>query len=126
MSRPPPASGQRERVDDRAGPRLQVEVVESAQNALAMGDRGRRVTAARRRLAGHRVGYPGPGRGGTGPGRIAWTARAAGLDGDLDPPAEVPGLGPGRLIPQHPGRPHEPALHVSSWVAALPTASCMC
>src|SRR5260370_8822009 len=102
MGPPPPPPGQRERVDDRAGPRLQVEVVESAQNALAMGDRGRRVTAARRRLAGHRVGCPGPGRGGTGPGRIPWTAPAAGLDGDLAPPAEVPALAPARLLPRHP------------------------
>ena len=111
MRTPAPPPGQRERVDDRAGPGFAMEVVKAAQNALAMRDRGQRVTAARRRLPGHRVGHPSPDHGGgraTRLARIAWIARATGLDGDLDPSAEVPGLGPGRLIPRHPGRPQEP------------------
>ena len=77
-----------------------------------MGDRGRRVPAARRRLPRHRIGQPGPDPGRAARiirlGRIARIAPAAGLDGDLDPAAEVPGLGAGRLIPRHPGRPQEP------------------
>ena len=112
MNTPPPPPDQRERVDDRAGPGFAMEVVKAAQNALAMGGRGQRITAARRRLPRHRVGHPSPDHGSAGRNfrlaRIAWIARATGLDGDLDPPAEVPGLGPGRLIPQHRGRPQEP------------------
>ena len=106
MGPPAPRPGQRERVDDRAGPGFAVEVVKAAQNTLAMHHRGRRVTAARPRLPGHRIGDSGPGRGSAGRnirrGRIA---RAAGLDGDLDPAAEVPGLGAGSPDPTAPRPP---------------------
>ena len=46
---------QRERVDHRPGARLQMEVVEAAQHALAMRHRRRLVPVPTRRLAGHRV-----------------------------------------------------------------------
>src|SRR5258708_14529808 len=111
-----PAPGQRERVDDRPGAGVTVELVKPAQNALAMHHRGRRVTAAGRRLPGHRVGYPGQATARTrgSPGRKARTAsvvapaRAAGLDGQLDPAAKVPGLRPRCLIPRDLDRPQEP------------------
>ena len=46
--------------------------------------------------------------GGVAPARALPPERCAGLGTHLDPPAEVTGLSPGRLIPRHPGRPQEP------------------
>ena len=107
---------QRERIHHRARPGLEVEIVELPQHALAMR-RGRRgITTAWPRLASHRIRCPPlrrrrgnvssrlPG----GPAPFGPVARAAWLDCDLDPPAEVTSLAAGRLIPRHPDRPAEP------------------
>ncbi len=85
------------RVQDRAGARVAVEIVEAAQHRLAVGDGGRRVAVPGRRLAGHRIRRPRrPARPSRrpGPGRLQPL-----LDRQLNPAAEVPGLGPGRAVP---------------------------
>ena len=106
--RPASLPGQRERVGQRPGPGLQVIVVKRPAYRLAVRDRRGRVSRARRRLPGHRVHRPRR-RPGTGPCR---TPRPPviplRLARQLQPPAEVPGLRPRRLVPLEPGRPREP------------------
>ena len=82
----PPGPLQRERADDRPGPRLQVEIVEAAQHRLRVRPGGRRV----------RLAVPGflPG--------------ARRLARHLHPPAEITRLRPGRPVPPRPRRPQEP------------------
>lgn len=57
---------QRERVDQRAGPRVEMDVVDASQHRLAVRDGGRSASGAGRRLACHRVRATGgpkpPGR----------------------------------------------------------------
>jgi hypothetical protein len=105
------APRQRERVHHRPAARLQMELIKTAQHALAMHHRRRGVTAPGRRLSRHRVRRPGrrprrhrPRRTTVGiapvhPHRFA---------GQLDPRAKIPGLCPGRLIPANFDRPQEP------------------
>ena len=110
------ASVQRERIHHRTRPGLEVEIVELAQHALAMRRGRRRITTAWPWLASHPVRCPPLGRGhgdvssrlADGPVPLRPPARADWLGCDLDPPAEVPSLAAGRLIPRHPGRPAEP------------------
>jgi len=111
-----PAPGERERVDHRPAPGIAMEVVEPAQNAFAVCRCRRRVGTPGRGLPSHPVRYPGTGaerahcrpRQASGAAPVIRPTRAAGLDRDLDPAAEVAGLGPGRLIPRHPDCPQEP------------------
>ena len=83
----PPAPGQRERVHDRPRSRIQVVGVEAPADRLAVRRRRRRVLPRSR------------------PGRIP---QQAGTGGELEMSAEVPGLGPGRLVPRDAHRPAEP------------------
>ena len=91
----PPGPVQRERVDQRAGARLQVEVIKAAQHRLAMRTHRRRIHLARHRRTDPR---PAP----------LTPVRSRRLSGQLQPPAEIPGLRPARPIPGHPRRPQEP------------------
>ena len=90
----PARSGQRERVHDRPGASLKVIGVETPADRLAVRHRRRRVLHARGPFARHRR-RPAPA------GRRACPA-------SWDPPAEVAGLGPRRLVPRHSGGPGEP------------------
>ncbi len=87
---------QRERVDQRARARLHMKVIKTAQHRLAMRAHRRRIRLARGRPEHLRPRAPLP------------PMRADRLSGHHQPAAELPGLGPGRLVPGHPGRPHEP------------------
>ena len=93
----PPGPVQRERVDKRARARLQVEVIKAAQHRLAMRPHRRRIHLAR-----HRDRRTDPR-----PAPLA-PVRPHRLPGQLQPPAEIPGLRPGRPVPGHPRRPQEP------------------
>ena len=93
----PPGPVQRERVDQRAGARLQVKVVKAAQHRLAMRAHRRRIHLARSRDR-HSRPRPAP----------LPPVRPDRLPGQLQPPAEIPGIGPGRPIPGQPRRPQEP------------------
>ncbi len=101
-----PVPRQRERVDHRPRPGLHVKVIKRAQHRLAVCTCRGSVTAARRRPAGHRVrrtrGAPAPG------GTTQLPAPAVGLGSQLNPPAIIPRLSPGRLVPRHLDRPGEP------------------
>ena len=91
----PPRTVQRERVDNRAAARLQVEIVEAAQHRLAVRPhrRGVRLPASPASTAR----YPG-----TAPVRAGRLAR------HQHPPAEVTGLGPRRPCPRDLNSPQEP------------------
>ncbi len=89
----PTRPGQRERVHDRPGPGLQVIGVEAAADRLAVRNCRRREPSRRRPLPRHHLGR----------GRLS-----AGLAGELEVPAEVPGLDPRRLVPRDIHGPREP------------------
>ena len=84
----PPRPGQRERVHDRPRPGLQMICVEAAADRLAVRRR-------RRRVLPRRTSRPA-------------VPRQARTVSELKMPAEVPGLGPGRLVPRDAHRPGEP------------------
>jgi hypothetical protein len=108
----PPATSlprQRERVDHRPLPGLDVQVIESPQHALAMGRSCRRVGRAGRRLPGHPV-RPRCRRAGSSlpyrrPAGALAPADALRLAAGLHPAGVVTRFGPGGLIPRHPDRP---------------------
>jgi hypothetical protein len=75
------------------GPGLQVIGVEAAADRLAVHHRRRREPSRRRPLPRHRLGR----------GRLS-----PGLAGELEVPAEVPGLDPRRLVPRDIHGPGEP------------------
>jgi len=105
--RPAVLPGQRERVGQRPGPRLQVIAVKRTADRLAARDRRGRVSRARRSLPGHRVHRPRRWPG-AGPCRTACPpVIPLRLARQLQPPAEIPGLCPRRLIPFEPARPGE-------------------
>ena len=90
---------------------VQVELVETAQHRLAMRGSRRPIPRSRWRLPGHRVCRhprrpPGRGLG----HRVAPMPpmRQHRLVRDPDPPAEIAGLHPSRLLPRHPDRAQEP------------------
>lgn len=89
----------------RPDARIPAEVIEPAQHRLAVGHGGRRVAISGCGLAGHRVRRP------RRPARPAWRPGPrrlqALLDGQPNPAAEVPGLGPGRPVPRHADRVQE-------------------
>ena len=105
---PATAPRQRERVHHRPGPCLQVVLVEPARHRLAMGHRGRRVTRPGRRLAGHRIRHRPRTRAGQCRAARMTPVRPGRLARHLQPPDEITGLGPGRLVPRHADRPDEP------------------
>jgi hypothetical protein len=88
----PSRPGQRERVHDRPGPRVQVIRVKPAADRLAVRRRRRREPRRRRPFPRHR---PGSGR-------------PPGLAGQLEPAAEVPCFHPRRLAPGDLDSPGEP------------------
>ena len=105
-------AGQRERVHD-PGARLQVDVVERAEHALAVRHRRGRIPPSWCLLPGHRV--RAPRRHDTGPGRLAGPPVRPGRLGRRHHPAdEIACLPRGRLIPRDLHRPAEtqPAQHV--------------
>ena len=101
----PPAPRQRERVHHRPRPSLQVQVVEGTQHALGVRPGRGRISHRRRRLPGDRVDRLLPSAPNPGPARPR-RARSR-LGRQLNPPAEIPGLRPGGLVPPNPRRPQE-------------------
>jgi hypothetical protein len=100
-----PAAQARQRVHHRPRPSLQVQVVEGTQHALGVRPGRGRVSHRRRRLPGDRVDRILPPAPNPGPARPR-RARSR-LGRQLNPPAEIPGLRPGRLVPPNPRCPQE-------------------
>ena len=92
----PPRPVQRERVDDRPGARVEVEAVERPQHRLRVRPDRRSVRLAAGGADRHCCQRPRP------------PVRTGLLPRDLQPPAEITGLGPRRPVPVHPDRPAEP------------------
>ena len=91
----PAGAVQRERVEDRPGPGLAVEVVEASQHRLAVRLHRRRIRLAAVGHRGRRAAHVAP-------------VLAGRLPRQLQPPAEVTRLAPGRPIPAHLQGPQEP------------------
>ena len=85
---------QRERIDDRPGPGLEMELVERPEHSFAMRDGRHSILRNRRRLPGHLVRRP---RGAPADRRASPTP--ARFHRRLEPATEIPRLDPTRPIP---------------------------